>query len=149
MWFKNLIHKNNINTQGCPNHPLYKQLCEKAYLLLPLLKFKRYQISPGKLSFISKEKMIVSIIHGGYDMPYVYIGTKENLKICSPWKPLEYYLDSSISTSKKHSKLKSFYDFEYEYDLLKNYYKEILYIVNNPKQYKAWKLTEGCQSLFK
>ncbi|MEP0266399.1 hypothetical protein [Dokdonia sp.] len=148
MWFKTFIHKNRIDTQGWPNHPLYNQLCEKAYLLLPKLKFKRYQIGPGKLSFISKEKMVVSIIHGGYDMPYVYIGTRENPEICCSWKPLEYYLDPLTPISKKHQNLKSFYDFEYDYDLIKNYYKEILHLIDNPKEYKEWESTEESENSF-
>lgn len=126
------------STTGFPNHPLYNQLCEKANLLLPQLSFKKHCIRRGKISFISPEGMTVTVVHQGYDMPSVYLGTNENPEIVRSWKPLEYYLDNKTPLYNKHNQIASFYNFEFDYDLIKSHYKELLNIVNNSEAYNKW-----------
>ncbi|TPN84400.1 hypothetical protein [Aquimarina algicola] len=121
-----------------PNHPLYDQLCEKAALLLPKLGFQKIKSDDGQALFMSKEKVLVTIQHGGYDMPYIYIGTKKKAKLFSPNGVTEYYFDKSTPICKKFLELKSFYDFEFEYDFIEKYYNEILNILSSPKPYLNW-----------
>lgn len=140
-----------------PNHPLYDQLCEKASIKLlslgfrpyPGILFRRYRVQDGRTSFISKDKMLISIQHGGYDMPQVRVGIKSDHSICSSWGPLEYYLDKNAPIYKKHLKLKSSYDFEYDYDLIKNYYSQILEIIKSPEDYLEWQNNVDIQEIFR
>jgi len=64
-----------------PDHPLFNKLCEKALVLLPKLGFKIYKSNNGCLSFILEGTLVVTIQHGGYDMPNVFFGSEANLKI--------------------------------------------------------------------
>ncbi|SNR14710.1 hypothetical protein [Tenacibaculum jejuense] len=122
-----------------PNHPLFDQLCEKATLLLPKLDFKKIKSDDGQVVYISKEKVLITIQHGGYDMPCIYIGNKEKTKLFSPNGMMEYYFDKSTPIYSKYLKLNSFHNFEFEYDFLEKYYGEILNILNSPKPYLIWK----------
>lgn len=133
---------------GWPNHPLYDHLCKKASILLPNLDFKTYKVEEGKISFISIDKLIITVQHGGYDMPYILIGNKKDLSICNSWVLLEYYLDKEVPIYKKHQELKSYYDFEYDYDLLKNHYSKILEITKSPKNYLEWEKNTDILKIF-
>jgi len=124
-----------------PYHPLYDKLSKKASLLLPELGFEKLKSESGQAVFVSKEKVLITIQHGGYDMPCIFIGNKKNTKLLKPNHILEYYLNKSTPVFNKYIKLKSFYDFEFEFDLLKEYSNEILNILNSPKSYQKWEHT--------
>ncbi|WP_074405965.1 hypothetical protein [Aquimarina megaterium] len=130
-----------------PHHPLYDKLSEKASLLLPKIGFEKIKSRDGQTLFISKEKVLITIQHGGYDMPYIYIGNKKNTKLLSPNCILEYYLNKSTPIFRKYSELKSFYDFEYEYEFLKEYVDEILNILEFPKSYLEWEKTRDYETI--
>lgn len=127
-----------------PNHPLYDLLCKRAVDMLPSLGFEQYGNSRGKTLFKSKEGIIVTIQHGGYDMPDILLGYKNDQNILKSWAPLEYYINKATSLYKKHLALKSFYDF----DLLKNHYDAILEILKEPKQYLDWERNANIQEIF-
>lgn len=131
-----------------PRHPLYDQLCKKASEKLPSLGFIVHSISAGRVSFISKDDLIITIRHEGYDMPNVLFGNSKNESILRSWGPLEYYINNMAPVYRKHAELKSFYDFEYDYDLLSYYYKEILEIVKNPNEYREWQESTDSVTIF-
>ncbi|GAA3523389.1 hypothetical protein GCM10022393_42800 [Aquimarina addita] len=130
-----------------PHHPLYDKLSEKASLLLPKLGFEKIKSESGQTLFVSKEKILITIQHGGYDMPYIYIGNQKNKKLLSPSHILEYYLNESTPIFRKYTELKSFYDFEFEYDFLKEYSDEVLNILKFPKPYLEWKKTADYETI--
>lgn len=132
-----------------PNHPLYDQLCKKASDKLPSLGFAVNGITGGITSFISKDDLIVSIQHGGYDMPNVIFGYKRDKSIIRSWGPLEYYIDKMTPIYKQHIELKSFCDFEYDYDVLSNHYDKILEIVKKPNAYLEWEQGVDIEKIFK
>lgn len=132
-----------------PNHPLFEQLCEKAKLKLPKLGFELFQVNEGNISFSAEHPMIVLIQHEGYDMPSVYFGNEKNPKVCKSWGPLEYFINPEIPICKKHKELKTFYDFEFEFDLILNYQTEIIGIINSPEAYKLWMKVVDISELFK
>ena len=63
-----------------PEHPLFNEMKQKAISELPNLGFELMSESEGHVSLSSKENLIVTIQHGGYDMPSVYFGKKDDLK---------------------------------------------------------------------
>lgn len=122
-----------------PNHPLFNQLCKNALVFLTELGFRNYHSANTKMSFISENnKIVITIIHGGYDMPQVFFGNKNNLFVTCFIGLLEEYINESISIYNKHKALKSFYDLKYEYDVLKTYYFQIESIINSPKEFLKW-----------
>ena len=68
-----------------PNHPLYDQLCKKASDKLPSLGFVPHNLTGGQTSFISKDDFVITIQHGGYDMPDVLFGHKKDQSILRSW----------------------------------------------------------------
>jgi hypothetical protein len=132
-----------------PNHPLYDQLCKKASDKIPSLGFVVKERTAGTTSFISKDDLTVTIQHGGYDMPYVLFGYKSNKPEIGSWVLLEYYIDKMTPIYEKHVELKSFYDFEYDFDLLSNHYDKILSMVKKPKTYLEWQQGIDIEKIFK
>ena len=122
-----------------PKHELYDKLSEIASNKLPELDFSLHKKEPGSTSFISKDEMLVTVQHGGYDMPYILIGTIENKSIIEFQGTFEYYLDINTPIYKKYKKVGAFYDFEYENELLSTHYLKILELINSPQKYDQWK----------
>ncbi|MEM7163507.1 MAG: hypothetical protein AAF487_13830 [Bacteroidota bacterium] len=141
--------KNIIMSLNLPNHPLFNQLCKKSSDILPSLDFVHHQISRGRVSFKSKDDLIVTIQHGGYDMPEVLFGYRQDPSIIRSWVLLEYYIDQQTPIYKKHVELKSFYDFEFDFELLKTHHDRILGIVKKPKAYLDWQKKTNIPDIFK
>jgi hypothetical protein len=131
-----------------PNHPLFDQLCKKATDMLPSLGFLQHEVSGGRISFKSKDDLVVTIQHGGYDMPDVLFGYLQDNSIIRSWGPLEYFMNNLAPIYKKHIELKSFYDFEFDFELLKSHYDEILEIVKEPVNYLKWQKTNNTEEIF-
>lgn len=114
-----------------PNHPLYDQLCDKVNLKLPELGFKLLEQKHNHLTYLSNYGLTITIQHEGYDMPSVYFGTKDDFYKAKFLSSLESSINPEIPITKKHQKLKSFYDLEYELDIIRQYSNQILQILNN------------------
>ena len=125
-------------SSNLPNHPLYAQLCEKAKRELPKVGFALFKENEGNISFNSNLQMTILIKHEGYDMPSVYFGNENNPEICASWGPLEYFLNRDAPIYRKYKELNTFYDLEFELDLILKYQNEILSIINSPETYNLW-----------
>lgn len=124
-----------------PNNPLFDKLCENASDKLPTLGFEQCEVSGGILSFKTKDDLVVTIQHRGYNKPHVLFGYKQDNSIIRSWEPLEFYLDHLTPIFKKHLELKSFFDFEFDFELLQSHQDKILGIVKEPAAYLEWQKT--------
>jgi hypothetical protein len=131
-----------------PNHPLFNELCEQSSRMLPSLGFDQYIVKESIISYTSKDGMTISIQHEGYDMPSVFIGNKENPTICTSGGLIEYFIDKTTPIYKKHLELKSFYNFEFHFNLIETYNLKILDIIMSPKQYLEWENTIDIEKTF-
>jgi len=57
-------------------------------------------------------------------------------------------MDKEAPLYKKHLELKSFYDFGYDYELIKNHYPQILDITKSPNDYMEWIRNVDIQNIF-
>ncbi len=121
-----------------PEHPLFNQLKLKAAASLPELNFEILNESEGHVSMINNDGLIVKIQHEGYDMPCVYLGNKNNTEITKSWGPLEYFWNKETPVFKKHEALQSFYDLEFDMDLISTYQQEVNELISSPESFLSW-----------
>jgi hypothetical protein len=131
-----------------PEHPLFNEMKQKAVSELPNLGFELMSESEGHLSLASKQNLIVTLQHGGYDIPTVYYGRKGDLKICKSWGPLEYFWNKKTPVYKKYQSLKSFYDLEYELELITVYQNELEELISTPENYNSWFASIDIKAVF-